>query len=190
MKYAAALFAAFTICSAPAAHAEETPAELVPFIEKGTRLLDFASADLNGDNLSDYVFILEKPYSEEEDGQRPLKIAVRDIAGKLNVVKANDKMVMCSECGGMMGDPFEGIQAERNTFSVSFYGGGVERWSLMYEFKYSRRDKTWQLTLVDTSSFPFDNQDATKTKQFRPPKDYGKIDIAEFDPQKHIPQRQ
>lgn len=189
MKYAVALFAAFTIYSAAAAHAEDTPAELVPFVEKGTKLLDFASADLNGDNLPDYVFILEKQNVPSDVGQRPLKIAVRDAAGKLNIVKANDKMVLCSECGGMMGDPFEGIEAKRNTFSVSFYGGGGERWSLIYEFKYSKRDKTWQLTLVDTSSFPFDNQDATKTKQFRPPKDYGKIDISEFDPEKHIPQK-
>ena len=185
MKYAAVLLAALTVCSAAQAHTEDTPAELVPFVEKGTRLLDFASADLNGDNLSDYVFILEKPYSEEEVGQRPLKIAVRGSDGKLKIVKTNDKIIECSECGGMMGDPFIGIQAERNTFSMSFYGGGVERWGLEYQFKYSRRDKTWQLTLIETSSFPFDNEAAKKTKQFRPPKDYGKIDIADFDPEKY-----
>jgi hypothetical protein len=184
MKYAAVLLAALTVCSAAAAHAEGTPAELVPFVEKGTRLLDFASADLNGDNLSDYVFILEKPYSEEEVGQRPLKIAVRDADGKLHVVKVNDKIIECSECGGMMGDPLVGINARQNTFTIEHYGGSNWRWGSIYEFKYSRRDKTWQLTLIESLSHHVFDAEHAKIKKFRPPKDYGKIDIAEFDPKK------
>lgn len=189
MKYAAVLLAALTVCSAAQAHTEDTPAELVPFVEKGTRLLDFDSADLNGDNLSDYVFILEKPYSEEEVGQRPLKIAVRDAEGKLHVVKVNDKIIECSECGGMMGDPFMGIQAKRNAFSVSFNGGSNWRWGSTYEFKYSRRDKTWQLTLIESTSYHVADPENAENRKFRPPKDYGKIDIAEFDPEKHIPHK-
>jgi hypothetical protein len=110
-------------------------------------------------------------------------ILVRHPGGALKEVKRNDRVVYCSTCGGMMGDPFQGVQAGPKTFTVSHYGGSGWRWSVDYTFKYSRRDNTWQLVRVAESSFHASAPDQGKTAVYTPPKYYGKIDIAEFDPE-------
>lgn len=66
-----------TLCVANDNNAD-VPAELQRFVEADTTLLAYAGADLNGDGLSDYVFILERQKndaaaSDIETGQRPLK---------------------------------------------------------------------------------------------------------------------
>jgi hypothetical protein len=166
---------------------EEIPAEIRPFVEKGTSPLFFASADLNGDGLQDFVLVLEreraKPSDPDiEDRQRPLLILVQQPGGIVQEVKRNEKIVYCSTCGGMMGDPFQGVAAEPKTFTVSHYGGSAWRWSVDYTFNYSKRDNTWLLVRVEESSFHAFEPDKIKTDVYISPKHYGKIDIADFDP--------
>lgn len=163
------------------------PAEVKPFVEKGTKAIALESADLNGDNLKDYVLILEKekPEKDKQDfpvKQRPLLIIVRDKKNKLSAVKRNENMVMCSECGGVMGDPFDSVKVGKNTFTVSHYGGSGFRWSAEYKFNYSRIDKTWQLVQVKKASFHVSDVNNVTRTVLTPPKDYGKIDVADFNP--------
>jgi hypothetical protein len=166
----------------------QIPAEVKPFVERGSRLLAIESADLNGDGHKDYVLVLEKLKAKPSDpdletGQRPLLVLLRK-DGALKQVKRNDRIVLCSTCGGMMGDPFAGISAGPKTFSVQHYGGSAWRWSRDYKFNYSRLDDTWQLVRAEESEFhAADPEHTTKTRVFTPPKDYGKIDIANFDPE-------
>lgn len=81
-----------------------------------------------------------------------------------------------------MGDPFQGVAAEPKTFTVSHYGGSAWRWSVDYTFNYSKRDNTWLLVRVEESSFHAFEPDKIKTDVYISPKHYGKIDIADFDP--------
>ncbi|MFZ6746559.1 hypothetical protein ACO0LC_25275 [Undibacterium sp. JH2W] len=168
---------------------KDIPAELRPFILPNTKLLSYEVADLNGDDKPDYVFILEKQKKHPDDdpidhGQRPLNIAIRQADGKLKLVKTNDKVVFCSGCGGVFGDPFSDLTAGKKTFSVSHYGGSNWRWANTYQFNYSKKDDTWQLVKVSESSFMAFEPDKVKEKIFTPPKHFGKIDIADFDPEK------
>ncbi len=182
-----------TVClSALAVNAQsdelKIPAEVKPFIEKGTKAIALKSADLNGDNLKDYVLILEKgkPEKDKHDfpvKQRPLLIIVRDKLNKLSAVKRNEKMVMCSVCGGVMGDPFQDVEVGEKTFTVKHYGGSGIRWSAQYKFNYSRIDKTWQLVEVKKESYSTADVDKVKSTVLKP-KDFGKIDVADFDPEK------
>ena len=169
--------------------AKVIPAELKPFIEPRTVLLSFDAADLNGDGLSDYVLVLEKQKNKPTDdditdGQRPLLLLIRQPNGTLKLAKRNDKLVMCSTCGGVMGDPFEAMVVGSKTFTVSHFGGSGWRWANSARFNYSRRDDTWQLVRVEEVSFHAGDPDkTTKTKVYTPPKHFGKIDIADFDPE-------
>jgi hypothetical protein len=180
----AALLAAAGMVTA--AHAEPfidpapTPAELKPFVLKGTRMAEWKAADLDGDGRSDYVFVLQKlppPTAKPDDGDegnRVLKIALRLADGKLSVVKTNDAAVYCEQCGGVTGDPFMSLDAGPRTFSILHGGsGGPQGWSSKATFKYSRIDTSWQLVRVDESN-----------SVDKPPRDFGKIDIADFNPQK------
>jgi len=167
------------------------PAEVAPFVEKGTEAIALEKGDLNGDGREDFILVLEKQNpTTDKDGfpsdQRPLLILLRGADGKLALAKRNERIVMCSQCGGVFGDPFEGVIVGRNTFSVEHYGGSSDRWKYSYKFNYSRTDKTWQLVRVEEINYHTSNPEHMKTKIYTPPKDFGKIDIADFDPENYL----
>ena len=171
------------------------PPELQQFVLPGTKAIAVERADLNGDGRIDVVLVLEKQKARPEDdeieeGQRPIMILVRRADGTLAGAARNDAAAHCSTCGGAMGDPFVGIQVGRRTFTVSNYGGSGWRWSADYRFDYSRRDHAWHLVQVTESSFHASDPNRAKTQVRRPPKDFGKIGFAEFDPQKFLGQGQ
>ena len=170
--------------------ADRAPAELAPLIPAGTTLLTYGEEDLNGDGRKDYVFIVEKQANpakkgEDDEGARVLLIAIRQGDNSLIVVKRNDLVVFCKQCGGAFGDPFDGgLVTKPKFFSVSHYGGSAWRWTNAFSFAYSRKDDTWQLVKVEESSFHASEPDKIKSKTYKPPRDFGKIDIADFDPDK------
>ena len=180
--------------SAPAVVQAAGPAEAAPELKrllgKNEALLAHASADLNGDGLRDVVFIVEPSQARRragaraDDDVRTLRIAIRMPGGALKVVKENRKVVYCGSCGGVFGDPFAGLSASAGTFWVEHYGGSSWRWANTFTFAYSRRDRTWQLVGVEESSFHSSDPDTMESASYRPPRDFGKIDIADFDPQK------
>src|SRR6185436_4234787 len=130
------------VCLAPpVVMAQDTelkiPAEVAPFVESGTKAIALEKSDLNGDGREDFILVLEKekPAKDADDfpvGQRPLLILLRGADGKLTMAKRNEKIVMCSQCGGVFGEPFEGVIAKTNAFSVEHYGGSSDRWKFSY----------------------------------------------------------
>ncbi|HEV2761602.1 MAG TPA: hypothetical protein VGV38_01310 [Pyrinomonadaceae bacterium] len=167
------------------------PSEVAPFVEQGTKAIALEAADLNGDGAQDFVLVLEKekPDLGEYDlpsNQRPLLILVRGADGRLALAKRNERVVLCSRCGGVFGDPFEGVEVGRNTFTVHLYGGSSWRWKLAYKFNYSRIDKTWQLVRAEDISFHTSDPNKARTRIHTPPRDFGKIDLADFDPENYL----
>ena len=165
---------------------EELPPELRGFVEPGTKAIWLAKADLDRDGREDAILVLERLAHTSEDGleerQRPLLVVTRQADGSLRVAKRNDRLVMCSGCGGVMGDPFQGVEAGPGTFTVSHYGGSAWRWTEDYRFNWSRKDRSWQLVRVEQTSFHTMEPDKVEAHVATPPKDFGKIDIADFDP--------
>ena len=184
------------LCAAPAALAArqddelKVPAEVRPFVEAGAKAIAVEAADLNGDGRGDFILVLERknPAKDADDfpvNQRPLLILVRGADGRLAEAKRNERVVMCSRCGGVFGDPFDGVVAGRNGFSVELYGGSNWRWKYSYKFNYSRIDRTWQLVRTEELEYHTSDPDKMKRQVFTPPRHYGKIDIADFDPENY-----
>jgi hypothetical protein len=185
------LIALFSLLSA-AVYAQDSdikvPEKIKPFIEANAKAIALESADLNNDGRKDYVLVFERATAEGDQAemperQRPLLILISDKDGKLTEAKRNEEIVYCSSCGGVFGDPFEGITVGPGTFTVNHYGGSNWRWTNAAKFNYSRIDKTWQLVRYESSSFHTSKPNSVKRK-VRLPKTFGKIDIADFDPEK------
>ena len=161
------------------------PVEVEIFIEQGMTAIALETADLNGDGTRDYILVTEKskpqPTPDDADDKRFLLILVRDRASKLKPAKRSEKVVYCRSCGGAFGDPFDSVEVKRNSFVIYNYGGSWQRWGDYYQFNYSRRNGTWQLVLVQKTSYDSHNPEQVETKTFTPKK-FGKIDIANFDP--------
>lgn len=153
------------------------PKALLSHIDAGTKVRDFKTVDLNGDSLDDYLLVIER-----EDGTRTLKIITKQANGQLLLAKSNDAVVYCRDCGGALGDPFESISTKSKSFTVRHFGGSGYRWSVATTFNYSRRDQTWQLVRVEESEFHVQHPDQMERQIYTPPKHFGKIDFADFDP--------
>lgn len=165
----------------------ELPPAVLPFVESGSRVLALEDGDLNGDGLRDVLLVLERQpervaVDPVEDGQRSLLILLRRSDGSLDLAKRNDRVILCASCGGIFGDPFVAVKAGNRGFTIFHYGGSNWRWSTEYRFQHSRRDDTWQLTRVREESYHTAHPDRVERKTYQPPRDFGKIDIADFDP--------
>ncbi len=162
------------------------PAEVQPFVENNSKPIALEAADLNGDGRQDYVVVLERENPKiDDDGfpleQRPLLLLIRGEDKKLTEAKRNGKIISCSECGGSQGDPFQGFDVGPNTFTVKHYGGSGMRWTAHWIFNYSKADKTWRLVRSEEETFSSGDPEKVDKKVKRP-EDFGKIDIADFDP--------
>lgn len=164
------------------------PADIAPFVEAGAIPIALESADLNGDGRADYLLAFERPLLEATGdmpaNQRPLLVLMRQPDNSLTLAARNERVVYCAHCGGMFGDPFEGIKAAKGRFTVHLYGGSAWRWATSYTFAFSRRDLAWQLVEVRELSYHTSDPDKLDQKVSRPPRDFGRIDFSDFDPGK------
>lgn len=164
--------------------------ELAPFLEAGASILCVVAADLNGDALQDRLLVLERVPQHASDRElvereRSLLIAVRDSGGALRVVKRNDRIILCSTCGGAFGDPFDGLSADREAFTVHHYGGSAWRWAVTYTFRYVQPRDTWELIKVTEVSFHTgDPEGSVEEVISTAPADFQNIDIEDFHPEK------
>lgn len=153
------------------------------FVEKNTTLLAVERGDLNRDGREDAVLVLEP---EDPEQPRPLLILVRDANGALKLAKRSAKSVLCRTCGGVMGDPFQGVVVGKGRFTIEHYGGSSWRWTASYTFAWSKRDRSWQLVRVESTSFHASDPDHEEKQVHTPPKDFGLIDVTEFDPEDYL----
>jgi hypothetical protein len=171
---------------------DQVPAEVRPFVEPDRRVLALAQADLNGDDRGDYALILAEAGTDDngtDHGSRSLLILVRLADATLKLAKRNDRLVYCANCGGVWGDPFADLSAARKSVTISHYGGSNWRWTNSVTFSYSRIDQSWQLVRVEETSFHTGDPERVKKKVYKPPRHFGKIDIADFDPENYLNER-
>ena len=165
----------------------EVPAAAKAFVAADTTAIAFETADLNRDGRPDAVLVLDPTLKPGDDqfAERPrqLVILVGEADGSYREAVRNGKVAYCSACGGVMGDPFQGVSVGPGTFTVHNAGGSAWRWGVDYTFNYSRRDMTWQLVKVVETSFHASDPDDSKETVSTPPKHFGKIGLAAFDPE-------
>jgi len=128
------------------------PKNLSQFIPKGYSLLDTAKGDLNLDRFQDIILVLktngEDTALDATEYKRPLLILLGHTDKSFSVAERNDNVVYCFQCGGVFGDPYDGVEIKKGLFTVHHFGGSNDRWSNDITFKYSKTDSTWYLQKI------------------------------------------
>jgi hypothetical protein len=157
--------------------------EAASFVPEGYEVLDYKTGDLNGDKKADAILILKIAGEDSsfEENDRPLLLLIRQADGKLKQIAKNDNAVLCRQCGGVFGDPYEGLTIANNGFSISFYGGSSWRWGYTFDFVYRPLKKNWFLVKESQVSFQAGDPEATMKNSEIGESELGEISIQKFN---------
>ena len=116
--------------------------EFLDFVPEGYVVKDWMTGNLNRDDQDDIVIILEEEnrtltadLTEGADGgagaggapqdkyelnekKRPVMLLTRNRNGELKFARRNDNIVLCTDCGGVMGDPYTGIAIKNGSIGL------------------------------------------------------------------------
>jgi hypothetical protein len=168
--------------------AQALPDDVKNMLQSNYYVLDSISGDLNLDEYLDLILVLEKiseEYSEETEEidiekNRVLMLFLGTENGELKKVKINDQAVYCENCGGMMGDPYNGITIASGVFSIEHYGGSAWRWTRELTFKYDQKVQDWYLEEDRSDSYHVSEPDNIETVLLTT-KDFGRIKLENFN---------
>lgn len=166
---------------------KKTPVNRISkFISEGYSVLDSISGDLNLDTYNDLILILKKNDEEKTSDvidnpeKRPLLILIGQNNGDYELAAKSNSTVYCFDCGGMMGDPYQGVTIKNGYFSVEHYGGSAWRWSRIITYKYSKSDNHWFLHRDGGESF-HTSEPKKSELNMRTKKDFGNVKFEDFD---------
>ena len=159
--------------------------ELEPFVLPGYAVLDYARGDLNRDERkTDVVLALRRvdelgwQLESEEEPPRPLLLLVRGENGGLHLAGRDDAVVMCRTCGGVFGDPLEGIVIEDGYFSVKHYGGAATRFFQWVTFHWDGSGG-WTLHKIRAGSFHISNSEEVD-ERVKTKADFGEVPFGQY----------
>jgi len=108
-----------------------------------------ARGDLNKDGIEDIVIVVGSKWEQDENwsekasdsnvAPRLLIILFGTDSGYVQIAK-KDKAILCKDCGGIFGDPFAGIEINKNVLSINHYGGSNWRWGYTHKFRFQDKD--------------------------------------------------
>jgi hypothetical protein len=161
------------------------PDIMAALIPSGYMAINIVYGNLNMDTATDALVVIQKrqlnmtPDDSSFDGDRTLLLFIKE-KGVYKKVASNGSVALCEECGGMMGDPFQGVEIKNGEFTVYNYGGSAWRWSEEVTFKYNKLDKHWYAKEQVNETFHAADESHTKLRKILTAKQLGKIRFEQF----------
>lgn len=153
---------------------------LKQFIPAGFTILDSASGDINKDGIKDLVLVLRNNYENlNADTTRPLLLLQGNGARQYKLLERNDHVVLCMGCGGVHGDPYQGITIKNGYFSIEHFGGSGWRWTRIITFKFDAKTRSFILHRDAGESWHISDPDKT-TGNFFSKEDFDKLAFDKF----------
>jgi hypothetical protein len=151
-------------------------AEWKSLLPVGVTLVASANGDLDSDGDEDTLLVYA-PSPQQGDAARTLLVLLRDPGGVLRPVLTNPKAILCSRCGGIMGDPLQPIRTDRGGFTLRFEGGSRELWSIEFRFEHVKVGG-WRLAQIQDKAF--DRMGGASAEKRLCPKDFGVVMLDAF----------
>ena len=100
-----------------------------------------AFGDLDGDGKDERVVVWQ-----DSDLHRVLQIFKKDSENKWIKWQEFSNVIMKSDEGGAMGDPFESLEIKNRVITINYSGGGGRfEWGYTYKYRLDLKDKIWKL---------------------------------------------
>ncbi|TYB78955.1 hypothetical protein [Bizionia myxarmorum] len=105
-------------------------------------IIEEKMGDLDNDGIDEKVIISETNSLTDFGNVREIRILKNEEGKWVEWVKTQNA-ILKSEEGGMMGDPFQGIEILDGVLNISFFGGSSWKWS--YTDKYRFQNNQFEL---------------------------------------------
>lgn len=111
-------------------------------VPAGYTLLAEASGDLNRDGQNELVLVLDTGEDGDLGSLRELRIYQRQ-QQQWRLWHTSRGAVLPSQHGGMMGDPFVGVDVKQHALVIEHFGGSRQKWSYVHRYRFQQHD--WHL---------------------------------------------
>jgi hypothetical protein len=169
--------------------------KLKPFVPKDYEVIAQKSGDLNLDKIDDYILVLRKAseettsnYNENKPDKRPLLLLLGKKDGSYKLAYKNENAAYCIDCGGVFGDPFDGIAIKNGYFSIEHRISGGHHWEQITTFKFNTSKNNWYLYkdhfinyVLNPSSDPNAQALIADVDELKTVKDFGEISFQQFN---------
>ncbi|KRF07108.1 hypothetical protein ASG89_17290 [Paenibacillus sp. Soil766] len=112
---------------------------------------EMVEGDLNKDGIQDVAMVIEQLSNKDQAPKRALVIGFGNSDNTYTRSIIADKAILKADEGGIWGDPLAGINIDRGTVVISFYGGSNDRWYGKYRFRF--QDEDWYLIGATVGSY-------------------------------------
>jgi len=132
----------------------KTALSIQEFVPTEFYIKDSVQDDFNQDGLNDIVLVLAPKTELSQDfsneTNRTLIILQKNLNGyQLSSYSTNG--ILCKNCGGIFGDPFEYISLKKKVLDIHHYGGSAWRWTNHFTFRFQQN--RWELIGISQDSF-------------------------------------